>query len=71
MKRLCDLIPAMERGYRTQFDLALRMEQLIQEAGFVDIQRRIDKVPWAPWNPAGTKEHRSGELFERFCKNKK
>lgn len=68
MKRLCDFIPAMERGYQTQFDLATRMEQLIQEAGFVDVQRRIDEVPWSPWGPAGTKEHRSGELFERFCK---
>jgi len=71
VKRLCDLIPAMERGYQTQYDLALRMEQLIQEAGFVDVQRRIDKVPWSPWSPAGTKEHRSGELFEPFCKSVK
>lgn len=66
VRGLCDLIPAMERGYQTQYDLASRMEQLIQEAGFVDIQRRIDKVPWSPWPPPETKEHRSGELFERF-----
>ena len=60
----------MEEGYQTQFDLSLRMEGLIQEAGFVDIQRRIDRVPWGSWNPVGTKEHRSGELFERFCETK-
>ena len=59
----------MEKGYQTQWDLALNMEKLVREAGFVDIKRRVDKVPWSPWHPPGTKEHRTGQLFERFCEH--
>lgn len=66
VNQICALRPALEQAFNTDYNLASNMKQMIQEAGFVDIEEKIIKVPWSPWHSPGTKEHEMGRIFQRF-----
>ncbi|KAK5069452.1 hypothetical protein LTR64_008133 [Lithohypha guttulata] len=68
VRAVCNLRPALERAMGRDYNLATNMKRLIEEAGFVEVQERIDKVPWSPWpNPAtDLKGHESGRIFQRY-----
>lgn len=66
VNQICALRPALEQAFNTDYNIAQNMKQMIQEAGFVDIEEKIVKVPWSPWASPGTKEHEMGRIFQRF-----
>lgn len=66
VNQICSLRPALEQAFNTDYNIARNMKQMIQEAGFVDIEEKTIKVPWSPWAPPGTKEHEMGRIFQRF-----
>lgn len=63
---MCGLVPDIEKGLNTDFNLANSMKKLIEDAGFVDVEERRTTVPWSPWPPPGTYEHEIGEALQKF-----
>lgn len=68
VKKLCSLRPDLETVTNTNYNLASTMKKMIEEAGFIDVQERVDKCPWSPWaDPEiDPRAHRIGQYFEKF-----
>src|ERR1700761_5044507 len=67
IRRISDLKDEMARGSGRDFQISLKMKQLLENAGFVDVQEQKVKLPLGPW-ASDPKLKDIGRFFERFYK---
>lgn len=66
IQSLCRLIPDLEKPLNTDYRIATSMRQMVEDAGFIDVEERRIRAPWSPWHPPGTHEHEVGAAFQKF-----
>jgi hypothetical protein len=67
IRYLSDLKAEMALVSGRDFQISSKMKQLIEEAGFVDVQEQKVKLPLGPW-ASDSKMKDLGRFFERFYK---
>ena len=67
IRKLNDLTDEMARASGRDFKISNKMKQLIEEAGFVDVQEQKVKLPLGPW-ASDPRLKDIGRFFERFYK---
>ena len=67
IRRLSDLKEQMAKASGRDFQISYKMKELIEAAGFVDVQEQKVKLPLGPW-ASDPKLKDIGRFFERFYK---
>lgn len=67
IRRISDLKADMGRAIGRDFQISYKMKELIEAAGFVDVQEQKVKLPLGPW-ASDAKLKDIGRFFERFYK---
>lgn len=67
IKSLAAYSAEMSRAARRDFQVSRSMKQMIEEAGFVDVQEQKLKLPLGPWS-TDPKMKDVGRFYERFYK---